>query len=145
MDQLAPSASFRLENEVAVVTGGARGIGAGIVRRFVQEGARAVFSDLLKEKGKGLEEELGKNVAFYTADATSASDTEALMNFAVERFGRLDCVVNNAGAGGEGGPITETSVEGFDRSIALLLRGTFLGIQIRGPAHTESAPISERL
>ena len=55
------------------------------------------------------------------------------MNFAVERFGRLDCVVNNAGAGGEGGPIAETSVEGFDRSIALLLRGPFLGIKYAVP------------
>jgi 3alpha(or 20beta)-hydroxysteroid dehydrogenase len=100
MDQLAPSARLRLENQVAVVTGGARGIGAGIVRRFVEEGARVVFSDLLNEKGKPLEEELGKNAAFYPADATSPADTEALMNFAVERFGRLDCIVNNAGAGG---------------------------------------------
>ena len=133
MDQLAPSASFRLENQVAVVTGGARGIGAGIVRRFAQEGARVVFSDLLNEEGKGLEEELGKNVAFYRADAASASDTEALVEFAVERFGRLDCLVNNAGAGGEGGPIAETSVEGFDRSIALLLRGPFLGIKYAVP------------
>ena len=133
MGQLATSASFRLENQVAVVTGGARGIGAGIVRRFIQEGARVVFSDLLNEEGKGLEEELGKNVAFYRADAASASDTEALVEFAVERFGRLDCIVNNAGAGGEGGPIAQTSVEGFDRSIALLLRGPFLGIKYAVP------------
>ena len=137
MDQLAHSASFRLENQVAVVTGGARGIGAGIVRRFVQEGARVIFSDLLNEKGKALEEELGKNVAFYWADAGSASDTEALMNLAVERFGRLDCLVNNAGAGGEGGPIAQTSGEGFDRSIALLLRGPFLGIKYAVP-HLQS-------
>jgi NAD(P)-dependent dehydrogenase (short-subunit alcohol dehydrogenase family) len=122
-----------LENQVAVVTGAARGIGAGIVRRFVEEGARVIFSDLLNEKGKALEEELNKNVAFYRADAMSSSDTEALMDFAVERFGRLDCVVNNAGAGGEGGPIAETSVEGFDRSIALLLRGPFLGIKYGVP------------
>jgi NAD(P)-dependent dehydrogenase (short-subunit alcohol dehydrogenase family) len=133
MNQMAPLASFRLENQVTVVTGGARGIGAGIVRRFVQEGAWVVFSDLLNEEGKGLEEELGKNVVFYQADAASASDTEALMNFAVERFGRLDCVVNNAGAGGEGGPIAQTSAEGFDRSIALLLRGPFLGIKYAVP------------
>jgi NAD(P)-dependent dehydrogenase (short-subunit alcohol dehydrogenase family) len=137
MDQMAPSGSFRLENLVAVVTGGARGIGAGIVRRFVQEGARVVFSDLLNEEGKGLEEELGKNVAFYRADAASGSDTEALVEFAVERFGRLDCVVNNAGAGGEGGPIAQTSLEGFDRSIALLLRGPFLGIKYAVP-HMQS-------
>jgi NAD(P)-dependent dehydrogenase (short-subunit alcohol dehydrogenase family) len=140
MNQLAPSARLRLQDQVAVVTGGARGIGAGIVRRFVEEGAQVVFSDLLDEKGKALEEELGKNVAFYQADATSASDTEALMNFAVERFGRLNCVVNNAGAGGVRGPIAETPVEGFDRSIALLLRGPFLGIKYAVP-HMESGTI----
>jgi NAD(P)-dependent dehydrogenase (short-subunit alcohol dehydrogenase family) len=140
MNQLPPSSRLRLENQVAVVTGGARGIGAGIVRRFVEEGARVVYSDLLNQKGKALEEELGKNAAFYPADATSPSDTEALMNFAVERFGRLDCVVNNAGAGGEGGPIAGTSVEGFDRSIALLLRGPFLGIKYAVP-HMQSGTI----
>ena len=133
MDQSAPLSKLRLENHVAVVTGGARGIGAGIVRRFVEEGARVVFSDLLNQEGKVLEDELGQNAAFYRADATSASDTEALIRFAVERFGGLDCVVNNAGAGGEGGPIAETSVEGFDRSIALLLRGPFLGIKYGVP------------
>jgi NAD(P)-dependent dehydrogenase (short-subunit alcohol dehydrogenase family) len=133
MEQLAPSAGLRLKNQVAIVTGGARGIGAGIVRRFVEEGSRVVFSDLLDEKGNVLEKELGKNVAFYRADATSPTNTEALMNFAVERFGRLDCVVNNAGAGGEDGPIAETSVEGFDRSIALLLRGPFLAIKYAVP------------
>jgi NAD(P)-dependent dehydrogenase (short-subunit alcohol dehydrogenase family) len=140
MAQSPSSVGLRLENQVAVVTGGAGGIGAGIVRRFVEEGARVVFSDLLDEKGKALEEELGKNVAFFRADATSPSDTEALMKFAVERFGRLDCVVNNAGAVGEGGPIAETSVEGFDRSTALLLRGPFLGIKYAVP-HMESGTI----
>ena len=140
MAQSPSSARLRLENQVAVVTGGARGIGAGIVRRFVSEGARVVFSDLLDEKGKSLEMELGKNVAFYQADATSPSDTEALMNFAVEHFGRLDCVVNNAGTGGVRGPVAEISVEGFDRSIALLLRGPFLGIKYAVP-HMQNGTI----
>jgi NAD(P)-dependent dehydrogenase (short-subunit alcohol dehydrogenase family) len=140
MDHLPSSAGLRLENLVAVVTGGSRGIGAGIVRRFVQEGARVVFCDLLDEKGKALEEELGQNVAFCRADVTSSSDTEALLNFAVARFGRLDCLVNNAGAGGEGGLIAELSVEGFDRSIALLLRGPFLGIRYAVP-HMQSGTI----
>jgi len=140
MAQSSSLAKLRLEDQVAVVTGGARGIGAGIVRRFVEEGARVVFSDLLNEEGKALNEELGKNVAFYRADATSPSDTEALMKFAVERFGRLDCVVNNAGAGAERGPIADISVEGFDRSIALLLRGPFLGIKYAIP-YMESGTI----
>ena len=129
-----------MENQVAVVSGGARGIGAGIVRRFVEEGARVVFSDFLNEKGKGLEEELGKNAAFYRADATSPSDTEALMSFAVEHFGRLDCLVNNAGTGGVRGAIAEIPVEGFDQSIALLLRGPFLGIKYAVP-HMQSGTI----
>jgi NAD(P)-dependent dehydrogenase (short-subunit alcohol dehydrogenase family) len=130
MDQIiTPTARLRLENQVAVVTGGSRGIGEGIVRRFVEEGAKVVFGDLLNDKGKALEQELGKNVAFYRADATSAPETEALMKFAVDRFKRLDCVVNNAGTGGEGGPIAGTSVEGFNKSITLLLGGTFLGIK----------------
>src|SRR6202162_2914817 len=99
MNQSTPTARLRLENQVAVVTGGTRGIGEGIVRRFVEEGAKVVFSGRSSDKGKALEEELKPNVAFYRADAASASDTEALMKFAVERFGSLDCVVNNAGVG----------------------------------------------
>jgi 3alpha(or 20beta)-hydroxysteroid dehydrogenase len=88
MDQLAPSARLRLENQVVVVTGGARGIGAGIVRRFVEEGARVVFSDLSNEKENPLEEEPGKNAAFYPADATSPADTEALilLTFEIVQF-----------------------------------------------------------
>jgi NAD(P)-dependent dehydrogenase (short-subunit alcohol dehydrogenase family) len=131
------SKKLRLENVVAVVTGGSRGIGAGIVRRLVQEGARVAFSDLLLEKGEALEKVLGSNVAFYRADSMSPPDIESLMNFAVGHFGKLDCVVNNAGAGGEGGPIAEISVEGFDRTIALLLRGSFLGIKYAVP-HMQS-------
>jgi NAD(P)-dependent dehydrogenase (short-subunit alcohol dehydrogenase family) len=129
MSESTLSGKLRLANQVAVVTGGARGIGAGIVKRFVEEGARVVFSDLLDDKAKQLEKELGENVVFCRADSMNPSDIEALMSFAVTRFGKLDCVVNNAGTGGEGGPITGTSVEGFDRSIALLLRGCFLGIK----------------
>jgi NAD(P)-dependent dehydrogenase (short-subunit alcohol dehydrogenase family) len=137
MNQPIPTAKLGLENQVAVVTGGSRGIGEGIVRRFVEEGAKVIFSDLLTEKGKALEEELGKSVVFYQADATNPSETEALMKFAVDRFKRLNCVVNNEGAGGDGGPIAGTSVEGFHKSIALLLGGTFLGIKY-GVQHMES-------
>ena len=133
MNSLSPSARLRLENQVAVVTGGSRGIGEGIVRRFVGEGAKVILSDLLTEKGKTLEKELGERVAFFRADVTSPSDAEALMKFAVDRFRRLDCVVNNAGAIGEGGPIAGTSVEGFNKSVNLLLGGTFLGIKYAVP------------
>jgi len=140
MNHVAISARPRLENQVAVVTGGTRGIGEGIVRLFVQEGARVVFSGRSHEKAKVIEDQIGKDVAFFPADAASPSDTEALMHFALEHFGKLDCVVNNAGWGGEGGPIAGTSVEGFDRSIALLLRGPFLGIKYALP-HMQTGTI----
>jgi len=140
MNHVHSPGKLRLENIVAVVTGGSRGIGAGIVRRFVQEGARVVFGDLLVEKGEALEEELGQEVAFCRADSMCPSDVEALMNLAVGRFGKLDCLVNNAGVGGEGGPIAEISVEGFDRTINLLLRGPFLGIKYAVP-HMKSGSI----
>jgi NAD(P)-dependent dehydrogenase (short-subunit alcohol dehydrogenase family) len=137
MAQSSSSVRLRLENQVTVVTGGTRGIGEGIVRRFVQEGAKVVFSGRSDDKGKALHEELGPSVAYYRADAASASETEALMNFVIERFGRLDCVVSNAGVSGEGGPIAGTSVEGFYRSIALLLGGPFLAIKY-GVPHLQS-------
>lgn len=123
MDQSATTARLRLESQIAVVTGGTRGIGEGIVRRFVEEGAKVVFSGRSNEKGKALEGELNPNVAFYRADAASAPETEALMRFTAERFGRLDCVVNNAGAVGEGGPIAGTSVEGSINRLPCWLAG----------------------
>jgi NAD(P)-dependent dehydrogenase (short-subunit alcohol dehydrogenase family) len=122
-------ARLLLKNQVAVVTGGARGIGAAIVRRLVKEGAQVVFGDILEQKGKALAAEVGDRVRFQRSDATSPEQTEKLMEAAIKYFGRLDCVVNNAGAGGFGGPIADIPVEGFDRTINLLLRGTFLGIK----------------
>jgi NAD(P)-dependent dehydrogenase (short-subunit alcohol dehydrogenase family) len=77
MDHSSPSARLRLADLVAVVTGGTRGIGEGIVRRFVQEGAQVVFSGRSNEKGKALEEELSPNVAFYQADAASLWNVSA--------------------------------------------------------------------
>ena len=78
MDRSNPSTGLRLDNLVAVVTGGARGIGAGIVRRFVQEGAQVVFSDLSNEQGKALEEEFGQNAAFDPlTSATTARATNS--------------------------------------------------------------------
>ncbi|MBV9276546.1 MAG: SDR family NAD(P)-dependent oxidoreductase [Verrucomicrobia bacterium] len=65
--------SLRLTDQVAVITGGTRGIGEGIVRRFLQEGAHFVFSGRSEQKGKALEKELGENVVFYRADAASAT------------------------------------------------------------------------
>lgn len=122
----------RLAGKVAVITGGASGIGAGTVERFVQEGASVVIADLQDEKGQKLAASLGKAARYQRADVGEERDIEALVAFAVKEFGRLDCMFNNAGFGGVGGSILETPVEGFDNTLRVLLRGVFLGIKHAG-------------
>lgn len=112
-----------------MITGGASGIGEATVRLFVQEGACVIIGDLRTNKGNSLADELGENVVFQTTDVTQEHDVAALIDRAVTRFGQLDCLVNNAGTSGVHGPIADTPTEGFDDTIAVLLRSVFLGIK----------------
>jgi NAD(P)-dependent dehydrogenase (short-subunit alcohol dehydrogenase family) len=121
--------SGRLEGKVAVVTGGAGGIGAGTVRRFVEEGAAVVVVDLQPNAGKELVAELGAATRFVEADVSDEHGVAAAVDEAVAAFGRLDCMFNNAGILGAVGPIGETPVEAWDRSVAVLLRSVFLGMK----------------
>ncbi len=122
----------KLEGKVAVITGGASGIGAATVRLFLEEGAKVVLADILDEPAKALVEELGGNLAFIHTDVTQETAIKAAIDLAVEKFGRLDVMYNNAGFPGAGGPITEMEAEAFDQTIAVLLRGPFLGIKQAG-------------
>ena len=117
----------RLEGKVAVVTGGASGIGAATVRRFVEEGASVVVADLQRELGESLVAELGASTRFIATDVTQEADVEAMVNLAVSEFGRLDVMFNNAGIVGAIGNIAETPADNWDRTVAVLLRGVFLG------------------
>ncbi len=117
----------RLEGKVAVVTGGASGIGAATVRRFVEEGASVVIADLQRELGESLAAELGASTRFIATDVTQEADVEAMVNLAVSEFGRLDVMFNNAGIVGAIGNIADTPVDNWDRTVAVLLRGVFLG------------------
>ncbi|MEY3658920.1 MAG: hypothetical protein RL425_1681, partial [Pseudomonadota bacterium] len=87
----------RLKGKVALVTGGARGIGEGIVRRFVEEGAQVLITDVLAQEGAALAAELGEATAFIAHDVTSLSSWHDVVAAAEAKFGRLDCLVNNAG------------------------------------------------
>ena len=87
----------RLQGKVALVTGGARGIGEGIVRRFIAEGARVVIADVLEAEGAALAAELGDAATFVHLDVTRRADWDAALAETEQRFGRLDCLVNNAG------------------------------------------------
>ena len=119
----------RLEGKVAVITGAASGIGAGTARMFVAHGAKVVVADMQAEAGMALVAELGENARFALCNVTKESDVAAAVDLAVSEFGRLDVMFNNAGIVGAVGRISEMSVEAWDNTIDILLRGVFLGVK----------------
>ncbi|WP_202805065.1 glucose 1-dehydrogenase [Arthrobacter sp. TB 26] len=118
----------RLHGKVAVVTGGARGMGASHVRVMVREGAKVVFGDLLETEGGALARELGENVAFVRQDVTRSEDWEAVVRTAEELFGHVGILVNNAGIA-PAGSFEETTEEQFRRTLDINLVGSWLGIK----------------
>jgi NAD(P)-dependent dehydrogenase (short-subunit alcohol dehydrogenase family) len=119
----------RLSGKVAVVTGGASGIGEATVRRFAAEGASVVVADLQRDLGAAVAADVGAAARFIATDVTREADVAAAIDLAVSEFGTLDVMFNNAGIVGAVGPIAQTSVEAWDRTVAVLLRGVFLGMK----------------
>lgn len=119
----------RLDNQVAVITGGASGIGKASVKLFVKEGARVVIADILDDYGQSLAEEIGENAVFLHTDVSQEDQVKASVDLAREKFGRLDCMFNNAGIPGAGGPIDEIPSMGFDITVAVLFRSVFYGMK----------------
>ncbi len=126
-----------LDGKVALITGGASGIGAATVRLFVREGARVMIADILDENGAKLVRELGEAAAYQHTDVTREEDIAAAVRATVDRFGRLDCMFNNAGCGGVQGPIAETDTAELDATIALLFRSVVLGMKHAAPIMIE--------
>jgi NAD(P)-dependent dehydrogenase (short-subunit alcohol dehydrogenase family) len=124
----------RLEGKVAVITGGASGIGAGTVRRFVGEGARCVVADIQAEAGQALADELGDAAIFRRTDVTVEDDVRAAVELAVARFGRIDCMINNAGIVGATGSITDLAIQAWNDTVSVLLTSVFLGMKHAGAA-----------
>lgn len=122
-------AKMEMDGKVAVVTGGASGIGEATVRLFVEEGARVVIADMQKERGEELAAELGDSAAFVEVEVRQEDQVKAAVDKAVGNWGRLDCIFNNAGFGGVLGPIEDIPVEEFDMSFDVLVRGVFLGMK----------------
>lgn len=123
----------KLDGQVAIITGGASGIGAATVQMFVAEGARVLIADLQVEKGQELAQKLGDNAAFMEVNVTREADVAGAINTAVSRWGRLDCIYNNAGFGGALGPIESTQVEEYDMTFDVLLKSVFLGMKHAAP------------
>lgn len=127
---------MRLTGKVALISGGARGMGAVEARLFVKEGARVVLGDILEVEGKAVQEQIraaGGEATFVTLDVTSEADWTRAVATAERLYERLDVVVNNAGIGG-GGRIEDTTLEQWERMMAVNATGVFLGTRAALPA-----------
>ena len=120
---------MKLAGKVAVITGAASGIGLATARLFAQEGAHLFLGDVDEEAGRRAGEQIGAEGAraeFVRTDVTSGDDVQRLIDGAVERYGKLDIIFNNAGISMMK-PIPDTSEEDFDRIVAINFKGVFLG------------------
>src|SRR3954454_24689568 len=117
---------MRLKDKVAIVTGGASGFGAEIVRRFAEEGAKVVSVDLNGEGAAQVAKEAGGGALALTGDVSKRADIDASVKTATDAFGRLDIVVNNAGWTHRNKPILEVTEEEFDRLYAINVKSIFL-------------------
>jgi len=118
-----------LEGKVAVVTGGASGIGACTAEVFVANGAKVVIAGRRQDRGKKLAEKLGDAASFKPTDVSVEADVKAMIGHAVDRFGRLDCLMNNAGRGSQFAAIADVDLEQFDAVIAVNLRAVLAGMK----------------
>ena len=120
----------RLDGKVAVITGGASGMGLATVRRFLQEGANVVVADLNELTGADALVSLdSKRARFEKVDVSVEDDIARAVATASDVFGRLDVIFNNAGVGGAFGAVTDLHVDDWDYTFAVLVRGVFLGIK----------------
>ena len=124
---------MRLQNKVAVITGGASGMGKATVMRFLAEGAKVVIADFNAKTGAETLQAAAAghadNVRFIKTDVAQEADIEAMIACAVSNFGGVDIVFNNAGVGGAIGPLIDTTVADFDYTMDVLAKGVFLGIK----------------
>ncbi|MCP4756928.1 MAG: SDR family NAD(P)-dependent oxidoreductase, partial [Proteobacteria bacterium] len=122
----------RLEGKVAIITGGTSGIGEATAEVFVKEGANVIIAGRSVEKGKTIAERLGEKAIYQQADVMKEEDIKALVDLAVNRFDRLDCMFNNAG-GLSRGTLETVTQEDFEYSLNLLLGSAVFGVKHATP------------
>ncbi|KAI0197020.1 3-oxoacyl-reductase [Astrocystis sublimbata] len=126
----------RLQGKVAIVTGGASGFGKGIASKFIEEGCSVLIADLSDEAGQSVAKELG--CAFTLGDVTRREDWERLLNEAVDKFGRLDIVVNNAGATYANKATEDVTEAEFDKVMNVNVKSVYLSTNVIVPYFVES-------
>ena len=123
----------RVDDKVAIITGGAQGMGAADARLLVAEGAKVVIGDILDEKGEALAAELGAAARYVHLDVSDDEQWQAAVDTAVKEFGKVNVLVNNAGIV-QVGPLKSLDVEKWNRVLAVNLTGAMLGIKaVLGP------------
>ena len=123
----------RLDGKVAVITGATSGIGLRTAEVFVAEGARVVAAGRRAVEGQALADKLGPTCLFRRTDVTVEDDMRRLIDEAVEKFGRIDCLFNNAGGPAQTGGIEGLQVDRFDAAMATLVRSVMLGMKHAAP------------
>lgn len=119
----------RLDGKIAIITGGTSGIGRRTVEMFVAEGATVIFAGRREAEGAAIAAALGERAVFQAADVAREADVKALVDLAVGRFGRLDCLFNNAGAPGPVCGIADLPADRADAAMAVLFSGVLYGIK----------------
>src|SRR5688572_29149529 len=113
---------MRLNNKIAIVTGGGQGFGEGIARRFADEGCKVIVNDLKPEGGEKVAKDIaakGGQAKFVQGDVSRLADWERMVKLTLDAFGGLDIVVNNAGTTHRNQPLLDVSEEIFDRVYAV--------------------------
>ena len=117
------------DSPVCLITGGASGIGVACVEAFAAAGYRVAFGDIQTAKGEALALKIGDGALFRRLDVASENDFASAVNAAFERWGRLDCVVNNAAIAGVLGPIAKIPLDEYDYACSIIQRSVFLGMR----------------
>lgn len=123
----------RLDGKVAVITGATSGIGLRTAEVFVAEGAKIVIAGRRIPEGEALASQLGPACVFRQTDVTVEAQMQALIALTIEKFGRIDCLFNNAGGPAQTGGIERLEVERFDAAMATLVRSVMLGMKHAAP------------
>ena len=121
-----------MKNKVVIITGAASGIGKATAELFAKHGASVVISDIQEAEGKATTENIianGGKASFIKTDVSRPEEMEALVNFAIKTYGKLDIAINNAGIGGELNPIADMSIEGWNKVIEVNLNSIFYGMK----------------
>lgn len=128
----------RLKDKVAVITGGANGIGKATAEKFIAEGAKVAIWDIVKEKGEEAAKELGNNTKFYQVDTTSFEQVEKAAKQTHQDFGKIDILINNAGITMDA-TLSKMSIEQWQKVLNVNLNGVFYCTKAISPFMVEQA------